>query len=76
MWELFYARHKHCYQDTRNVASVINSALRREVLWENGGLDPYIRNWGVIWKRVANFRHWAASLVGKEAQQRFEQKGA
>ena len=72
----FYAKHKNWYQDTRNVVPVINSALRREGLWENGGSDPCIRNWGITWKRVANFRPWAASLPGKEAQQRFEQKGA
>ena len=40
----FYARHQNWYQDTRNVVPVINSALHREGLWENGGLYLCIRN--------------------------------
>jgi len=40
----FYAGHLIWYQDTRNVVPVINSVLRREGLWENGGLDLCIRN--------------------------------
>ena len=61
----FCAGHQDWYQDIRNVVPVINSALHREGLWENGGLDPCIRNSGIIWKRVANFTPWAASSRGK-----------
>ena len=68
----FYCWHQNwwqiiSYKDTRKVVPVINSALHNEGLLENGGLDPCIRNRGIIWKQVVNLTPWAASLPGKEA---------